>query len=290
MWESFADWLEQLVRRYGLVRILGVLGGIAAILAAVGVSASEATVLGVAVIVLIAILLVTVMAQYIDRVKLYSDRRLAADVLDRYAVELRDRQNEHSFETMIWREIQVVSENGDTVIERWLTLRVGSEPLQTLWQRCYQENSRGADFGYQRKVRVEARSFEETGELGVQLPITQTWEGHSIRLFVHFFEAQAPGSEVRIWLRLRWPGYMAEFAKRGAVVPIEWTTRRITGHLALRLELPVRMAGARVAATPYAGCPQPTQDRVGDSHVVTFNMPGPPVDRLVGFRIERVLK
>jgi hypothetical protein len=290
VWRSFTNFLEALVRDYGLVRITGSLAGLAAILAAVGAAANETTLLVTVTVVLIALLLVTVTAQYVDRVKLYRDRDKNANVLDRYAAELKARQQANSFATTEWDEEQTVKSNGDTAIQRWLTLTVGPAPLHVFWHRAY-SHARDMSERAQQRVKVEARTFDIVNGarlLGVEAPVTLTWEGSSVHVFVHLDHAPEPGAIVRIHLRFTWPRYAEPLTKQEEVARVEWTCRRPTATLRLKMRLPEEvLKDRRLAVTPYPGSPAPTVSPNGSQREVEFEMKDVPVGLIVGFQLQR---
>ncbi|HEU4657912.1 MAG TPA: hypothetical protein VFR97_10315 [Capillimicrobium sp.] len=297
LWSAFVGGLEDLIRRFGLARMVVAIGGFAGAVLGLGVVVSQAVIAIGAGTLLTCVLFLTVLALGLDRRRLYGQVADLSTILDRYGDELVQRQHEKSFRIKDWVEEITVSKKGDAVITRWFTLQVGPEPLEFFWHRCYRTEHPGSatqqsTVGYQSRVDVVARSFEVTEQgpvPGTRFPVTTDWEGHSLRTFVHFYEAQEPESHVLVRLRIKWPRYYEELLDGDAVEPFEWTFRRKTDHLKVTITFKEGIGLREVFRTHRIGnqgLPKQDRDRDGTVRVV-YECHSPPQNEKLGFRLER---
>jgi hypothetical protein len=229
LWEAWVESLEGLIRRFGLARMVVALSGLAGALLGLGIAVSESVLLVAAGCYLVCLLFVTALALAIDRRRLYGRLADASLVLDRYADDLVNLQDPTSFDIEDWEEEVVVAKNGDADIVRWFELVVGPRSLHTFWHRCWPDLPPNGT-GYQSEVHVEARAFEVTDhgrELRTRYPVTTKWDNHSLRIFVHLYEPQAPRAKLWVRLRITWPRYHKKMLDDGAVEDFEWTFRRV---------------------------------------------------------------
>lgn len=291
MWSTFIDWLENLVRERGLIPILGAIGVLFATLTGVGLFSDHGALWTVSLGILIFILLVLNTAQYVDRRRLYQTRSDSAVALDRYAEELLSRQTADSFDIVCWDERQWVKPHGHTIIERYLTIRVRDAPLDFFWHRAYVSRN-DDDYSYHRKVVVDLRFYDMTTGESVSIPKTIDWDGHSLRLFAHFLDAQPAGSVFMVKLRFDWPEYSRDLIDNGIAVPVEWKLRRKTERLVLEITLDKRVAVNKAVATrPYAGTPVPTHRiNTNKDALVELEITGEQllVNQTIGFLLQLV--
>lgn len=296
MWEGFIDYLEDAIERYGLVRIAGSIGFIGALVIGLGGAASPEALGMIASISIIALLLVTCLALFVDRRHLYKRRNEMLQVLNRYGDSVVESQRADSFEILEWRESVHVHKNGDSDIQRWLVLRAGREPLKAFWHRSYMAHG-GDDYSYRRRVRISVRHFSvipagegqaEQRQAGVEYLVSTDWDEHSLTLFIHPVEAIAPGETANVYIALSWPGYSSGLIDRNEVAPMEWTFRRKVGQLDsdITLDKAIRVDELRLPITPHAGCPQPEVTVQPSGTRVVFRLTAPPVDTCVGYRLQ----
>jgi hypothetical protein len=292
VWMAVADALEDLVRKFGLARLTAVIGTVFGVAVGLGLAFDQTVLFLSAGGALMLVLLLTVLAQSVDRRRLNSEIRDLGRVLDRYAADIVERQDSDYFHVASWKEANTVARGGDVTIERWLALTVGAEPMQALWHRCYKTATPKTRIDRD-KVVVEARSFmvvNNKPQLGVRYPVTKSWDRNSLRIFVHFDEALAPASTTYVYLRFFWPGYLRELLEEGLVESFEWTFRRaiqgfsatvhFDGGIGLRDDFFVLPIGN--VATPVQNFHQ--ADRSLD---LTFTPPNPHPNEKIGFRLER---
>ena len=129
IWDSFIEFLEDVIRRFGLVKLLIALAAFAGALLGLGFVVSPETLIRIALLFIIALLLLTCLALIIDRHRLRSTISDGTEVLNRYGDEIVARQTADSFDIKEWQDEQYIDKNGDTTIYRRFTLVVGNEPL-----------------------------------------------------------------------------------------------------------------------------------------------------------------
>jgi uncharacterized membrane protein (Fun14 family) len=287
LWAWLARETERFVLRFGLYRPFVAIGTLLGALAAFGLKAPAAWV--AALIGLFTLLVLTVFAQAIDRRRLGNLLVTNAGIMDRYANELKQRQHSASFDIVDWIEKQHVGKFGDSVIEQWLTLRVGNEPLPTCWILLYKApQSPDEKASYRKKVRFEAAEFLEGGDVGVSLPITHRWQQDKVRIFAHFQTAFPPGEIVRIRFRSVWPTHAEALVSGSAVLPIEWRFHRACEHLqySMTLDKSSQVAGP-LRITPHHGSPMPRQQLTDGVLKVEFEIDNPRPEVLIGFRVQQ---
>ncbi len=289
MWQFFVDFLEGLITKFGLLRIVMTIGVGDSALLGIGVAFDQHALTIVAVVTVTALLLLTCVAQSIDRRRLYRQRAQTRQVLNSYGAQIVAAQGPDSFDILNWEESIVIAENGDAEIVRWFTLEVGSMPLRAFWHRCYMASDSG-DYSYRSRVKMEVRDFSEKGVLGVRHLTSYGWEEHSLRIYIHLLQSLDPGTPVRIWLKITWPGYYKNFleGKHGSV--LEWTFRRrichlsstttFTSKLGLTKDLPISLHPG--TPTPEFSGGGPRQDLA-----LKFTYENPPVDTRIGFVLDR---
>lgn len=290
LWQTVVEGLEDLIRQFGLARIVLALSAVAAALLGLGIAISEAVLLVATGVFLVVVLLFAVLALGLDRRRLYRQVADLSVVLDRYGAELKDRQQPHSFTIEDWIERIAVSKNGDAEIIRWFKLVVGPEPLEMFWHRCYKTTA-PVSRAYQAKVRVSARAYESTAkgrELGTRYPVTTDWEGHSLRTFVHFYESQDPATTVQVRIKIVWPRYYKELVEGTAVEPFEWTLRRHVQNLDVAMEFKKQLGIKADFRTARIGAGlDPVQEHDSGALRVSYSHQSPPLDTRLGFRLER---
>lgn len=287
-WESFIEYLEDLVRRYGLVKILIGLATLAGALLGLGIVVNGETLIRFSGGLIIIVLLFTCLALIIDRRRLYRDNADTVEVLDRYGREIKARLTPEAFSIKEWREEQHLSKGGDTTLCRWFTLVVGPQPVQTFWHRVSMTTPR-TDFKYKRKLKVEARTFDENLQIGVRMPTTEMWEQHVVTLFIHLDRAYQPGETVRVFLNIFWPQFNKELIDRNLVDPTEWEFHREVGRFQFMMSFDKSVRIRRnLTITPFPSTPAPTQTRGADDCLrIEFAYDNPPTRTPVGFRVER---
>ena len=207
MWDDLQRFLDYLITKYGVLRVLlgpfaaiGLLAG-AGIITGGGVSLA-ATAGGI----FIALVIITALS-----LQLRSARHLSAErarIVNFYTQQFAQSDGPYSFTIEDWDERVTINKHGDAVLERWVTIKVEDENLYSIWSGAYTQAD--VNDAQRRRVKVEARGFDENNGsriLGARYDVTSKWEGKKIRLFVHFERPASAGEIVRIWLRWEWPTY-----------------------------------------------------------------------------------
>lgn len=288
MWETTTDFLEDLILRHGLFKVISGLAAFAGALLALGFVVNEETLVRLAGGFLILVLLLTCVALSVDRRRLRRNVSELDEVLERYGDELVAKQNSKSFHVREWLEEQSIGQNGHTTIVRWFVLVVGDQPLQTFWHKA-EMTTRRDDLKYRKKFSIEARSFDANRAVGVRMPTTLTWDKHSVNAFIHLDRVYHSGEEVRVRLEYYWPEFTRELIDRKSVDPTEWVFHRDVEKLQVTMLFDKKL-GIRnnFAITLRPQTPQPTQTASADgSHKIEFEFLDPPKEVLVGFSLER---
>ncbi|OBL00874.1 hypothetical protein A5646_20510 [Mycobacterium sp. 1245499.0] len=292
IWESFVEFLEDLIRRFGLIKLIFGFTGFASALIglALGFHLSSEVKIGLAGVFVIVVLLLTCLALIIDRHRLRSRMTEGTDVLNRYGDEIVSRQDSDSFDIKEWRDEQYVDKNGDTTIRRWFTLVVRNQPLQTFWHVMVMDSLQD-NINYRKKLTIDAKTFDpNTLEPGVNFLYTRRWEGqHSVRLFVHLDRPYAPGEEVRVLLQVFWPEYLLKLLESKQGDDFEWIFRRKVDQLRVTFVFAKRLGiEDKFATKPFPGSQEPKQTIGPDGTMkVEFEANHPPMNASVGFKIQR---
>ena len=292
IWESFIEFLEDVIRRFGLVKLLIALAAFAGALLGLGFVVSPETLIRIALLFIIALLLLTCLALIIDRHRLRSTISDGTEVLNRYGDEIVARQTADSFDIKEWRDEQYIDKNGDTTICRRFTLVVGNEPLETFWHTIYMSPER-TDVKYRKKLTIEAKKFDPpTLQPGVNYLYSSRWEQHALRLFVHLDRAYQPGQEVYVYLEVFWPQFCKKLLENRQGDNAEWMFRRNAEklHVIMSFDKGLRIRENFAIQPLLPSCPacRLTQTRLpGGTIKIEFEYDNPPRDTLVGFTVQR---
>lgn len=285
MWDELQRILDQLIRQYGIGRVL--LGPFAAIAALAGagiITGGAVSLVATALSLFVAVVFIS--ALYLE---LRATRQLLsqrARVLSLYTNRLVKSIESLAFKIDDWKEEVTVNSHGDTVLEKWVTIEVGDDELHSVWSAIHAR--REVSEADRRRIRVEARGFNEDGKPGARYDVTQKWVGDRIQLFIHFEQAAAAHETVRIWIRWVWPRYYKGLLE-GDTEVVEWLmlrpTKRITTKMTFDKSCKLR---SDFNITPRGGSPSPTQTRTPDNGlVITAEYLKVPQDVKIGFMLDR---
>lgn len=284
MWDDFQRFLDSLVTDYGVLRVL--LGPFVAIgiLAGTGIITGGAvSFLATGLSLFIALIVITALS-----LQLRSTRDLLAErarVVNLYTDRFAGSVGPTAFSVEDWDETVTINKRGDAVLERWYAIKVGDENLYSIWSGIYSGfEVRDSE---RRRVRAQARGFDEQRCLGAKYDVTSEWEGSRIRLYIHF-EQPAPAREiVRIWIRWVWPGYYSHLLA-GEKDVVEWWMHRPSKRINARMVFEKGCAvddGFNI--TPYRGCPMPKQEKQPDGGlVITAKYEDVKTETKMGFWID----
>jgi uncharacterized membrane protein (Fun14 family) len=292
VWESFVEFLEDLIRRYGLIKLLLGFSGFATALIglALGFHLSGAVKIGLAGAFVIVLLLLACLSLIIDRHRLRSRMNDGTEVLNRYGDEIVGRQDSDSFDIKDWRDEQHIDKNGDTTIYRRFTLVVKNQPLLTFWH-VMQMDTKRQDTGYRKKFTIDVRTFNpNTLEPGGNLLFTRRWETeHTVRVFVHLRRPAEPGKEVHVYFEVFWPEYAKEMLESRNGDDVVWTFRRKVDRLQAKFSFAKQLRlRNKFALEALDGSQEPKQTHGPDGSInIEFEANQPPKDTKVGFLIQR---
>jgi hypothetical protein len=265
VWDDLQRFLDYLIKQYGIGRIVLAPFATIAILAGAGlITGGAVSFVATGFGLFVALVLISALSLQLRSTRQLSIQR--ARVLGRYTERFARSIESYAFQIVDWDERVVVSKHGDTVLEKWVTIEVGDEELDSVWSGIY-ANGGEVSASERRRVRVEARGFDENGIHGARYDVTQEWEGSRVKLFIHFEQPARPHQIVRLWIRWEWPGYYRNLLS-GDTAVVEWLMHRPTKRVAAKIIFD-KTCGLReeLRITPYQGCPTPTQHRTPDKGI-----------------------
>ena len=227
MWDEIQRFLESLLANYGVGRVL--LGPFALItlLAGLGlVNGGTSAFVGVGLSLFVAVVIISALT-----LQLRSNRELLrerARIVNLYTERFVLRESQ-SYSVEDWDESVVITKNGDTKLEKWVTIRVGSDSLYSAWTWIQEAGKSSTDQisrSERRRFTFEARSFNEQRALGARYDVTSEWNGNKIQLFIHFEQPAQAREIVRIWMRWEWPRYYKNLLE-GDTAIVDWLRVRL---------------------------------------------------------------
>jgi hypothetical protein len=260
---DFQRFLEQLVMRYGLWRVVLAPYSLVPVLSGLGIvfDLRLAVFLGSISLTAVSFVLI-VWLSYRLRVERHVNQDLER-VTNNYA-EIMLSTRPVPFQYELWEEYIVVGRGGDAVIEQYLTIRVvkRTKPVHIVWVKQHQSSRLPMSDLQHRRVSVTARRFAPFAEHGRRHGAghitTLRWEaGNKLCAMIHLDEPLQFDDLVHLHLRWIWPGYFRELVRGGRDV-IDW--RVPAGITGLACSLTFREdCGLRegLDLTPYAGTPIP---------------------------------
>jgi hypothetical protein len=265
--------VEALINRYGIWRVILAPYGLVPVLGALGVvfDRRTAALLGTAGAIFVSFLLVVWLSFQLHRERACNQDQVK--LINSY-VDLLLEDRPLAFEYDDWEEYVTVGRNGDTTVEQFATLRVTepAKPMSVFWVALYQSAGPLLSDTGRRRVVVTADRFTPVGphdrKLGARCETTQRWEaGNRLRLVVHLTEPLELGDLAHLHLHWTWPGFYRDLVGGGRDV-IEWTTK--VGARSLRSSVtfnPECMLPHGLEIVPYAGTPAPRYHRTGDGRI-----------------------
>jgi hypothetical protein len=288
VWFEIEHFIEALLEKYGLWRVLTGPFLVIAVVGGFGLITNR----GAASIVAVSFgyFIATVLILYFALKWRSADRQASerARSLTEYAERTMRQNKELSFSITEWDEKAIISKNGDTIIERRITLEVGAQDLHSCWTANYSTSGGELSAREKHEVLVQARSISESGELGARYDLTDSWEGTKQRIYIHFERPAPSGSTVRIWVRWSWPAFFRHLL-RGGVEQVEWNFHRPMRSLSatMTFDSSCRLKSL-FPVTSYPNCPAPTQERNNPDGSLeiraTYN--NVAEDTTVGFRLD----
>lgn len=222
MWDATGDFLDALIQKYGVRRVL--LAPFVAMAATSAFGLVRDSNVAAFIAALASAFVAVVLIIYFGigwrntRVALAERTRTLTRYVDRFA---RTAEPPFAFSIGDWEEQVVVGCRGDTVIERWITVVVGPQEIFSCWTSNYAFASGEMTPAQRRRVVVLARSFDSSRKLGARYDLTYEWEQNAQRILIHFDQPVSAGETVRIWVRWSWPGYYRSLLD-GTAENVEW--------------------------------------------------------------------
>jgi hypothetical protein len=202
--KSLLEWLQDYAIHTGLVGLVeGMLavvvfaGALSALLGTMAIKAGALVAVVFAVAGLIALL-------SFNRTELKNKVDLHRNLLSRYCSIIYDRFD-HSYRTTYWKDVVVVSPDGDA--HETITVRAVVECDALEFYKIYTGSGWCQPQRHRDGVRTKVRSLRVAGEGGTRRDITTTWSGvGNLEIIVHFGEPMLRDSEISFQVELDWPG------------------------------------------------------------------------------------
>lgn len=212
MRKSFLEWLRDYAVHAGLVGLVeGMLavvafgGVLSALLGSVAIKAGAMFAVVFAALGLIALL-------SFNQMELKHQLELHQNLVARYCTTIADRSN-HAYRTLYWRDVFVISPNGD--VHETITVRATVECEKLDFYKIFTGPGWNQSQRYRDRVRVNVRSLEVGGEGGARREVTKSWsDAGNLEIIAHFGEPALRGSEVSLQVELDWPGRCIPLIRR----------------------------------------------------------------------------
>jgi hypothetical protein len=283
--------LNSLISQYGMGKVLlapfGIMGALAGAGVVTGGAASlVATLSGL----FVAVVVVSALSIQLRAAHMLLAERAA--ILNLYTDRFASSARQYAYTIENWEDEVFVSKGGTTILEKWVTIKVADQDLYTVWSGIYRAGMATPGVisdSERRRIKFEARSFNEKMELGARYDTTNKWEENWLWLFIHFDKPASAGQIVRVWLRWEWPGHYRGLLA-GQTEPIDWRVQRPARRIAATVTFDKTCNlrnGLRI--TPYHDCQMPKQVMTPDGRtVITVEYFDVAPDSQVGFRLDSI--
>lgn len=287
---ALADWIEDKVRDRKLRWIVSVPSALASLLAIVGIAASIQPLANLSLLTLSVFLFAVVVVLSVNR--RYMRRELGAtdQILRAYGEQIRlAQETDHNlFHTKNWSERVSVSQKGDAVIMRDITVEIGPRPVRAIWSLSTRNSDDHLSSSVRDSVRVSAQYLNADGTDGTNIVTTASWEeSGKLRTYLYFDREVPPHETVRLRLTLRWPRYAADILDGGTEVN-HWLFRRTTDSFESTVLFEKSFSSRKLRITPLEGSstPEITRDPASGQTEIYLNLDKIEVDREYGYRID----
>lgn len=289
MGDNVQEFLNSLISQYGIIKVLLAPFAVIGLLVGTGLFAGGAvSVLAVSLSGFVAVVIISTLSLQLK--KTHELLAARARVLNLYIDRFAQRPGAYAYTIEQWHESVIVTRGGDTRADKWVVARVGGEHLLSLWSSISQSGQ--VSDSQRRRVKIEARSFDDHGVPGARYDVTQTWEGNNVFACVHFGQPVLAGSVVRVWLHWEWPEYYKNLLN-GDTETIEWAMSRPCERLysEIRFDKTCKLEnGFRV--TEFQNCPVPRQSEdAAKATILTTEYENLQPGNKVGFKLDgRVIR
>jgi len=222
MGSEIQRFLDHLITRYGVGRILiAPFVAIGALAGAGIITTGAAPAIAVVCVVFVAVVFMSALVLQLRTTRELLEQRTI--FVNYYAQILKRDVTFDSFAIEDWREEVRVTKNGNTVLEKWVTIKIGSNDINFVWSTVW--TAYGVDDDNRRQFKAEARRINQDGSLGVRYDVTKIWVSNKVELFIHFGEFVTAHKQLRIWIRWEWPTYYKSLLD-GGTATVQWLMRR----------------------------------------------------------------
>ncbi|PXW25053.1 UNVERIFIED_CONTAM: hypothetical protein DES50_1231 [Williamsia faeni] len=294
---SFFDVVTDAIYNYsaehGIKWILTTTLGFSGTLVALGLLWNTTALRYIGPIVLIVVQFLIIIALLADRYKRGQRSIERSRVLNNYTEQITTGQQDNAdlFEIIEWDEDVAVAKQGDTVMERWITVKNGNSELSAMWNKCNKSTHDQKSKTNSLAPTVRAYEFEigEDGErkLGPRIIVTNKWVETGAQIaFLHFNSPVSPDQILRFKIEWRWPKYYNHLLD-GQAEPVYWIFRRPVSSLKSRLHFDkeCNASSARLSKYRHSSIPKINQRPAGIVSV-EYDVPNPPQGQKFGYTID----
>jgi hypothetical protein len=291
MYNELERFLDSLISQYGIGKVILAPSVLIGTLAGAGIISGGAvsfvaTISGL----FIAVVVISALSLQLRAAHVLLAERAA--IMSLYAGRFTESAQQYAYTIEDWEEKAFVTGSGKTMLERWVTILAADQGLNSAWSGIYRagmEATEALSSSGRRRIRFEARSFDENMELGARYDITSKWQDDWLWLFIHFDKPVHPGQIVRIWVRWEWPEYYKGLLI-GQPEPVHWIAQRPAKRIAATITFDKDCNlrnGIRV--TPYPGSRMPKQIRTpGGQTVISVEYTNVIPQSQMGFRLDTI--
>lgn len=231
-----------------------------------------------------ALIIVTLLLFKLRRVE--RTTRIKSLIIERYSDRiLEGSQPPHTLKKS--RHCYSYSSNGDAVVEQWMEMLNGPEPLSLTRQSLSAD--REVDSKVRQKVRVEAQRVNTDGTLGAHVEeVTTKWVGdNELQCTVHFLKKIEPNAEFALYLKWSWHR-LSEGLLKGGIEEFYWvldgtTTSGISVDITFDKSCKIKHD---LNVSMFPGCSPVTQQPLGDGHKLEWTYVPRVSNARVGFTLD----
>jgi len=293
MADDISRFVEILIDKYGLWRVITAPFVVVPILAAFGIVAGPeaASLLAIGTAFLVSFIIMIAMGAQLRRSRslhLEQERTIMRLTETVIAEEVGA-----TYVWEQWRQRVTISNNGDSIVEDWRTLRVNNDAeLRVIWA-ALEKTGGHLSLRQRRSVKVDAFDFSEADGgrmVGVQYDLARVWDDREQALVVYvcFSRPLLAGQTKNVLFVWRWPGYYRELMAEGRDEVFfqcrRGTAREITLDMIFDKDCSLKRE-MRVQA--YEQCPAPEQRLHPDGSLTLHVTYGPEnIPKLAGFTLD----
>lgn len=290
--QILSNFIEEQIRDLKLFWLISIPTTIGTIVVGLGLVTTAPALADVTLVVLALFLGLSVIVLALSRRYLRREIGQKDEVLNRYADQVRKRQegDPNFFTTKEWREEVRVKSDGDTVVVRYFTLVAGPNSVPTIWTFADRNSAAHLEKKIRDRIKTEVRFVSPDGELGTEIISVHRWETDTgIRVYIHFDRDIEPYEEVKVRLELTWPRYYADLLDSRTEIN-RWVFRRESFKFDSQTTFESSFAPNSVRVTPLTGSPAPrkSMSETSGSTSIQLILDEIEINKEYGYRIDMI--